>query len=97
MTKLVLLALVACGSSKKQPPPDPAPLISAAHALAEAGCKCDTDKECIQGVRDQWDAQKEQLVGNGARLTGDDKAKFDAEISRLKMCGDAAGLTFWDH
>jgi hypothetical protein len=48
-------------------------------------------------VRDEYDAQKDQLLGNGARLTGDDKAKFDAELQRLHMCGDAGGLTFWDH
>ena len=97
MKTLLLLALVACGSSKKQPPPDPAPLIATMHDFAERGCTCDTDKECMQGVRDQYDAQKDRLLAGGARLTGDDKAKFDAEVSRLKMCGDAAGLTFWDH
>ncbi len=97
MKKLLLLALVACGSSKKQPPPDPAPLIAAAHDLAERGCACNTDKDCITQIRGEWDAQKEQLLAGSARLTGDDKAKLDAEIGRLKMCGDAAGLTFWDH
>jgi hypothetical protein len=97
MKKLVLLALVACGSSKKQPPPDPAPLIAAAHDLADRGCKCDTDKDCLHAVRDVWDTQKDWLLAGAARLTGDDKATLDAEISRLKMCGDAAGLTFWDH
>jgi hypothetical protein len=97
MKKLILLALVACGSSKKQPPPDPAPLLSAIHDFAERACQCDTDKQCIQAVRDEYDTQKEWLLGNGARLAGDDRAKFDADLQRLKMCGDAAGLTFWDH
>ena len=90
MKALLLVALVACGSSKKQPPADPAPLISAAHALAEAACKCDTDKDCITAVRNDWDAQKDQLLGAH-------DAAVDAEIGRLKACGDAAGLTFWDH
>jgi hypothetical protein len=95
--KLLLLAMVACSSAKKQPPPAAGPLINAAHVLAEAACKCETDKDCLHGVRDQWDAQKDQLLGNGARLTGDDKAQFDAEVGRMKMCGDGGGLTFWDH
>ena len=91
MKTMLLLALVACGSSKKHAPPaDPAPLIAAAHDLADRGCKCDTDKECIKAIRDEWDAQKDQLLGAH-------NAAVDAEISRLKMCGDAAGLTFWDH
>jgi hypothetical protein len=98
MTRAVLLiALVACGSAKKQPPPEAAPLIQTAHVLAERVCGCGEDKDCLHGVRDEWDSQKDQLLGNGGRLSGDDKAKFDAEIQRLKMCGDGAGLTFWDH
>jgi hypothetical protein len=88
---LVLLALVACGSSKKQTPPaDPAPLIAAAHDLAQRGCACETDKDCLHAVRDAWDAQKDQLLAAH-------NAAVDAEISKLKMCGDAGGLTFWDH
>jgi len=94
---LLLAALVACSSAKKQPPPAAGPLIEAAHTLAERVCACDTDKQCLHTERDSWDAQKEQLLGNGARLTGDDKTKFDAEISRIHMCGDGGGLTFWDH
>jgi hypothetical protein len=91
MKVLLLLAVVACGSSKQQQPPaDPAPLIAAAHDLATRGCACDTDKECMHGIRDQWDAQKDQLLGAH-------NAQVDAEISKLKLCGDAAGLTFWDH
>lgn len=95
MKALVLLALGACGSGKQQAPADPAPVIAAAHELAERACTCDTDKDCVHAVRDAWDAQKDQLLA--ARLTGDDKTKLDAELQRLKACGDAAGLTFWDH
>jgi hypothetical protein len=94
---LLLLALVACSSAKKQPPPAAGPLINAAHVLAERTCACETDKDCLHGMRDEWDAQKDQLLGNGARLTGDDKTQFDAEVGRMKMCGDGGGLTFWDH
>jgi hypothetical protein len=95
---LLLAALVACtGSGKKQPPPAAGPLIQAAHDLAERVCACDTDKQCLHTERDSWDAQKDQLLGNGRKLTGDDKTKFDAEISRIHMCGDGGGLTFWDH
>ena len=95
---LLLLALVACdGAKKKQPPPAAGPLLQVAHDLAEKVCACGTDRDCLHGVRDEWDAQKEQLLGNGARLVGEDKTKFDAEISRVHMCGDGGGLTFWDH
>ncbi len=97
MKQILLLALVACGSSKKQPPPDPAPLIATAHALAERACTCDTDKDCLKAVRDAWDAQKDALLAGAARVTGDDKTKLDGELQRMKGCGDAGGLTFWDH
>lgn len=94
---LVIAALAACtGSGKKAPPPAAGPLIEAAHTLAEQVCACGEDKDCLHPARDAWDAQKEQLLGNGRRLTGDDKTKFDAEIARIHMCGDAGGLTFWD-
>lgn len=94
---LVLVALLACNGAKKQPPPPAAgPLIEVAHGLAEKVCACGEDHDCLKGVRDEWDAQKEQLLGNGARLAGDDKTKFDAEIGRIKACGDGGGLTFWD-
>jgi hypothetical protein len=98
MRALVLAVLVACtGSGKKAPPPAAGPLIEAAHTLAERVCACETDKQCLHTERDSWDAQKDQLLGNGARLTGDDKTKFDAEIARIHGCGDGGGLTFWDH
>ena len=95
---LLLVGLLACNGAKKQaPPPAAGPLIEVAHGLAEKVCACGTDRDCLKGVRDEWDAQKEQLLGNGGRLVGDDKAKFDAEIGRIKACGDGGGLTFWDH
>jgi hypothetical protein len=95
---LLLLALVACSSAKKQqPPPAAGPLIDTMKVFADRACACETDKDCLHGVRDEYDAQKDQLLGNGARLSGDDKAKFDAEHGRLQGCGDAGGLTFWDH
>ena len=95
---VILLALVACdGAKKKAPPPAPGPLLQVAHDLAEKVCACQTDRDCLHGARDEWDAQKEQLLDNGARLVGDDKTKFDAEITRIHGCGDGGGLTFWDH
>jgi len=93
----VLAALVACSSAKKAPPPAAGPLIETARTLADRACACQTDKDCLHGVRDEWDSQKDQLLGNGGRLVGDDKTKFDAEIGRIHMCGDGGGLTFWDH
>lgn len=100
MTRALLLAitlLAACSAAKQQPPPAAGPLIATLHGFAERACACETDRDCLHGVRDEYDAQKDPLLAGGARLTGDDKARFDAELSRLKMCGDAGGLTFWDH
>ena len=96
---IVLVALLGCDVKKKhqQPAPDPGALINAAHVIADRVCACQTDRDCLKGVRDEWDAQKDQMLGNAARIVGDDKTKFDAEINRIKMCGDAGGLTFWDH
>lgn len=98
VSALLVAALVACtgGGKKKPPPPAAGPLIEAAHALAERVCACEADKDCLHAARDSWDAQKDQLLANGARLSGDDKAKLDAEIARIHGCGDGGGLTFWD-
>ncbi len=61
--------------------------------LAEQACECGTDKECLRAVRVDFDAQKRDFKANG--LTGDDKAAFDAELLRLRSCGDGGGVTMW--
>jgi len=95
MTKW-LLVLAACGKSAPSgPPPIAAPLIQAVHAMSEQCDACKGDRECVRGVRDQFDAQKVSLLPSGARLVGDDKQAFDAELLHLRGCGDGAGLTFW--
>jgi hypothetical protein len=56
-------------------------------------CACETDKDCLKAIREEWDAEKVELMNHG--LTGDQQAQFDAEIARIRSCGDAGGLTFW--
>jgi len=88
----VALALAACGGKKAPPTPRPE-LIETVQVLGERVCACETDKECVRAIRDEWDAQKADLMNNG--LTGEQKAAFDAELLHVRACGDAAGLTFW--
>jgi len=98
MTRIAcLLALVACSKSRtaSAPPPAAAPLIQAMHDFAERCDACKEDRDCLHALRDEFDAQKAQLLGDGARLAGDDKSRFDAETLHLRACGDGGGLTFW--
>ncbi|MDB4953261.1 MAG: hypothetical protein JWO36_830 [Myxococcales bacterium] len=91
----IALSITACGkSSKPKPVTDPAAWIEAAKSFADRACVCQTDKDCLHGVRDEFDAQKAQLLA-ATFAVPDDKAKFDAEILRLRSCGDAGGLTIW--
>lgn len=88
------LGLYAAGCATKRKPPPPRPeLIEVVRAFADRACACGTDRDCVQPIRDEFDTQKADLLANG--LTGDAKARFDSELSRLRMCGDAAGLTIW--
>lgn len=89
---LVVALLVACSSKKPAPQPRPE-LLETVTVLADSVCSCSTDKECIRTVRDDWDAQKVDLMNHG--LIGDPKTAFDAEVLRMRSCGDAGGLTFW--
>jgi len=89
---VIALALVACSSKKSAPPPRPE-LLETITVLAERVCACETDKECIRAIRDEWDAQKVDLMNHG--LTGDQKTQFETELQKMRGCGDAGGLTFW--
>ena len=96
MKRVLLLALVAC--SKKTapaPPPDPAPLVAHIKDFAERCDACKSDRDCLHALRDEFDGVKNQLLADGARIVGDDKATFDAELLHLRQCGDGGGLTFW--
>jgi hypothetical protein len=93
MRYAVLLALVvACGDKKPAAQPR-LELLETITVLAGRVCECGTDKECIRAIREEWDAQKADIMNHG--LTGDEKATFDAELLRMRACGDAGGLTFW--
>jgi hypothetical protein len=85
------LLLVACDKTK--PPPPRPELINVVRALADRACACETDKDCLKQVRAEFDPQKFELQKHG--LIGEQKATFDAELLRLRACGDAGGVTIW--
>lgn len=89
---VVLIAVAACGGKKAAPTPHPE-MIETVRGLADRVCACETDKECLREIRPEWDAQKTDLVNHG--LTGEQRAQIEAEIMRVRQCGDAGGLTFW--
>lgn len=88
---LGLLVIAACSSSK--PPPPRPEVIEVVRPLADQACECGTDKECLRAVRVEFDAVKMGLARHG--LTGDDLQTYDAELMRLRSCGDAGGVTMW--
>jgi hypothetical protein len=88
----VLVLLVACSDKKAATQPRPE-LLETITVLADSACACSTDKDCLGTVRADWDAQKIDIMNHG--LAGDHKARFDAELQRMRSCGDAGGLTFW--
>lgn len=90
---MIVIALAACGTKRRGPPAPRPETIQTVTDLADRACACETDKECIRPIRDEWEAAKDDLVRNG--LTGEPKQQFEAQLLRMRMCGDAAGLTFW--
>lgn len=90
-TLLALLVVAGCSSSK--PPPPRPEVIEVIRPLAEQACECGTDKECLRAVRTEFDAVKRDLANHG--LTGADLQTYDAELGRLRACGDAGGVTMW--
>ena len=89
------LALSACNKSKPPPPPNGAALVQTMHDFAERAYACNGEKDCLLGIREEFDTQKRQLLPDGARLTGADKEAFDADLVRLRGYGDAGGVTIW--
>jgi len=89
----ILLVFAACSFKDKPPPPRPE-LIDTVRDFADRCGECNNDKACVHGVRDEWDAVKRDVQQHG--LTGEQKQAFDAELTRFKLCGDAAGLTIWN-
>ena len=92
MRILLAVFLVASCSSDKPLPPRPE-LIEVVRGLADQACECGTDKDCLRAVRVDFDAVKADLAKNG--LTGEPKQTYDAELARLRLCGDAGGVTIW--
>lgn len=92
-TRTVLLVVLGACSRKKAPPPPRPELIETIRSLADRVCACETDKDCVRAVRDEWDAGKQDLMNHG--LLGEDRVQFDTELNRMRACGDGGGLTFW--
>jgi uncharacterized protein YcfL len=76
---LLLVLLVACSSKKPAAQARPE-LLETVTVLADRVCACETDKECIRAIREEWDAQKVDLMNHG--LTGDQKSP-----SMRRSCG----------
>lgn len=91
LATLVVVAACKGGAPAAAPRPE---LIDTIRDLADRTCACGTDKACVRAIRDdEWEPNKQDLQRHG--LTGDDRAAYDAELLRLRACGDAAGLTIW--
>jgi hypothetical protein len=91
---LVVVLLMVAGGGKEKPPPPRPELIEVVRDLADRACECGTDRHCVRSIRDEeWEPRKYELQQHG--LTGADQAAFDAELARLRACGDAAGTTIW--
>ena len=94
--KLAAFALVTlCGGGSKPPPADPAPYIERMREFADRCDECKAVRDCLQPLRDEWEAAKQPLLDVQKRLTGEPKTAFDTQGNRLKICGDGGGVTFW--
>jgi hypothetical protein len=88
---LVALLLVACDkTSAPKPRPE---MIETVRDFADRACACETDKECMRAIRDEWDGVRRDVLNHG--LSGDQLTAFDEQLQRFRACGDAAGLTIW--
>ncbi len=95
MRTLALVVVMTCGSSKPTAPPAAGPLINRMTDFVERCDACKAERDCLQPLRDEWEAAKQPLLADGRRIVGDDKATFDALVLHLRLCGDGGGVTFW--
>lgn len=91
--RLVIASVLLVACEKTKPPPPRPELIDVVRGIADRACACSTDKDCLKEVRAEFDPQKFDLQKHG--LAGEQKAAFDAELLRLRACGDAGGVTIW--
>ena len=90
------VAVMACGkSAPPAPPPAAQPLIDQIRDFSDRCDACKAELDCLKSLRDEFDQVKGALLANGARIVGDDKAEWDRQLMRLRVCGDGGGLTFW--
>ena len=94
---LLLVATTACGksSSKTAAPADPTPTLQSVRALADKACSCNNDPACVKYVRADWDAGKRGWLEARKSFPPGSATTFDADLARLRACGDAAGVTMW--
>jgi hypothetical protein len=93
---LALVLATACGrAGHRAPPPPAAPDIATVTDLGDRACACNADRACVEPIRAEWDAAKQALLARSATFAAPDKLTFDEALKRLRLCGDAAGVTFW--
>lgn len=91
-----LVVLAACKTHKAGAPgPEPIEIIPIVKAWGDRACACNADKDCVKPIRDEWEANKRELLAKAAQLTGDNKAQWDAALLAFRGCGDGAGVTIW--
>ena len=89
---LLFVVVVAACSTKSTVTPRPE-LVETMRDFADRTCACETDKECVRAIRDEWDGVKRDVLAHG--LGGDALRDYETELQRFRACGDAAGLTIW--
>ena len=53
------------------------------------------DPACVKYVRADWDAGKRGWLEARKSFPPGSATTFDADLARLRACGDAAGVTMW--
>jgi hypothetical protein len=96
MRALLLLAVVACGSSKPAKPDiDATRAVETLRSYAERCLACTNDKDCVKALRDEYDPYKRRLFKSRESYAPAEQQAFDLHFGQLAQCGDAAGVTIW--
>ena len=96
MRALLLIALVACGSSKPvKPDIDATRAIETLKSYAERCLACNNEKACVQVLRDEYDPYKRRLFKSRESYAPGEQSSFDNQFGQFALCGDAAGVTIW--
>ena len=96
--RVLLLLLVACGSSAPpKPEVDAQRATDTVRSYADRCAACNNDKACVQPIRDEWDTYKRAIMKSRELYTPTEQVAFDEKFTKFAMCGDASGLTIWTH